>query len=226
MVRDASFTLEAGTMTALVGPNGAGKSTLLKGILGLLPVAPSGDVRFFGQSLATARARIAFVPQRAEIDWNFPASALDVATMGFAARLGVFRRPGRAGRDAAIRALETVGLRPQADTQIGELSGGQQQRVLVARALAADAELLLLDEPFANADLAASANLLATLRTLSTGGRTILAVHHDLAAVRAHFDRAIVVAGAIAADGRPSDVLDPARLAAIYGLADPATGAA
>jgi ABC-type Mn2+/Zn2+ transport system ATPase subunit len=149
-----------------------------------------------------------------------------VATMGFAARLGVFRRPGRAGRDAAMRALETVGLRPQADTQIGELSGGQQQRVLVARALAADAELLLLDEPFANADLAASANLLATLRTLSNGGRTILAVHHDLAAVRAHFDRAIVVAGAIAADGRPGDVLDSARLAAIYGLADPATGAA
>jgi manganese/zinc/iron transport system ATP- binding protein len=223
-VRNASFTLNAGSMTALVGPNGAGKSTLLKGLLGLLPVTPSGEAYFFGKPLAAVRTRIAFVPQRAEIDWNFPASALDVATMGVAARLGVFRRPGREGRTTAMRALATVGLDAFADTQIGELSGGQQQRVLVARALAADAQLLLLDEPFANADLAASTKLLATLRALAHEGRTILAVHHDLAAVRAHFDRAIVVAGAIAADGRPSDVLEPSRLAKVYGIEDATAG--
>ncbi|MFM7261478.1 MAG: metal ABC transporter ATP-binding protein [bacterium] len=222
-MRDASFTLEQGSMTALVGPNGAGKSTLLRGLLGLLPVAPSGEARFFGQPLAAARARVAFVPQRAEIDWNFPASALDVATMGVAAKLGVFRRPGRAGREAALRALTTVGLEAHAAAQIGELSGGQQQRVLVARALAAEAELLLLDEPFANADLAASTKLLATLRMLAREGHTILAVHHDLAAVRTHFDRAIVIAGAIAADGHPRDVLDPTRLAAVYGISDAPT---
>jgi manganese/zinc/iron transport system ATP- binding protein len=219
VVRDASFTLESGSMTALVGPNGAGKSTLLKGLLGLLPVTPSGEAQFFGHPLAAMRARVAFVPQRAEIDWNFPASALDVATMGVAARLGVFRRPGREGRTTAMRALATVGLEAFAETQIGELSGGQQQRVLVARALAADAELLLLDEPFANADMAASTKLLATLRALAHEGRTILAVHHDLASVRAHFDRAIVVAGAIAADGQPREVLDPSQLAKIYGIA-------
>ncbi len=218
VVRDASFTLAAGTMNALVGPNGAGKSTLLKGLLGLLPVAPTGEALFFGRPFAASRARVAFVPQRAEIDWSFPASALEVATMGFAARLGVFRRPGREGRAAALRALETVGLAEMARAQIGELSGGQQQRVLVARALAADAELLLLDEPFANADAVASQRLLATLRALAREGRTVLAVHHDLAAVRAHFDRAIVIAGGIAADGAPCDVLDPDRLGPIYGI--------
>jgi manganese/zinc/iron transport system ATP- binding protein len=218
VVRGATFALGTGTLNALVGPNGAGKSTLLKGLLGLLPIAPTGEALFFGRPFAAARARVAFVPQRAEIDWSFPASALEVATMGFAARLGVFRRPGREGRAAAMRALETVGLADAARAQIGELSGGQQQRVLVARALAADAELLLLDEPFANADAAAAGRLLATLRALAREGRTVLAVHHDLAAVRAHFDRAIVIAGGIAADGAPREVLEPSRLAQIYGI--------
>lgn len=218
VVRDASFTLASGTMNAIIGPNGGGKSTLLKGLLGLLPATPTGSARFFGGSLDAARARVAFVPQRAEIDWNFPASALDVAAMGLARKTGVFRRIGREGRDAAMRALETVALADVAHAQIGALSGGQQQRVLVARALAADAELLLLDEPFANADSAASARLLATLQQLARNGRTILAVHHDLAAVRAAFDRAIVIAGHVVADGPPSASLSGSVLAAAYGI--------
>jgi manganese/zinc/iron transport system ATP- binding protein len=218
VVRDASFTLAPGTMNAIVGPNGAGKSTLLKGLLGLLPAKPTGNARFFGGSLDAARARVAFVPQRAEIDWNFPASALDVAAMGLARKTGVFRSIGRQGRDAAMHALETVALADMAHAQIGALSGGQQQRVLVARALAADAALLLLDEPFANADSAASARLLATLQQLARDGRTILAVHHDLAAVRASFDRAIVIAGRVVADGPPSTSLDGSVLAAAYGI--------
>jgi manganese/zinc/iron transport system ATP- binding protein len=138
--------------------------------------------------------------------------------MGLARKAGVFRRIGRDGRDTAMRALETVALADVAHAQIGALSGGQQQRVLVARALAADAELLLLDEPFANADSAASARLLATLQQLARNGRTILAVHHDLAAVRAAFDRAIVIAGRVVADGPPSVSLSGSVLAAAYGI--------
>ena len=218
VVRHASFALDEGTLNAIIGPNGGGKSTLLKGLLGLLPVAPSGEASFFGKPLASVRARIAFVPQRADIDWNFPASALDVAAMGLARKTGIFRRIGRDGRAAAMRALETVALADLAHAQIGELSGGQQQRVLVARALAADAELLMLDEPFANADSAASARLLATLKSLAHDGRTILAVHHDLATVRTTFDRALVVAGRIVADGPPHMSLDSSTLAAAYGI--------
>lgn len=219
IVEDASFALAAGTMTALVGPNGAGKSTLLKAILGLGPIVRAERIAFFGGGFAAARARIAFIPQRSAIDWDFPATALDVVAMGLAAKAGLFRRVGREALDAAERALESVGLRDLAREQVGELSGGQQQRVLVARALVAEPELLLLDEPFANVDAASEAHLAAVLRTLAARGRTVLAVHHDLRSVRAHFDEAMLLNRALLAHGPVASVLTDARLAEAYGFA-------
>lgn len=225
-IRDARLELGPGALTAIIGPNGAGKSTLLKGILGLTPVHAAARVRFFGTTLAKARARVAYLPQRSEIDWTFPASALEVVTMARYGRRGLFRRVSREDREAARDALAEVGLGDAAGAPVGELSGGQQQRVLVARALAQGAELLLLDEPFANIDAASERRIAEVLRHRRTRGTTILAVHHDLVGVRRDFDDAILV-GPRAADDRrgtvllhgPVDaVLDARETAAIYGF--------
>lgn len=219
-VHDASFTLARGSMTALVGPNGAGKSTLLKGILGLTPVHDADAVRFLGEPLERARARVAYLPQRSEIDWNFPATALDVVAMGLYRRLGLFRRVGRAARDEARAALGLVGLAGSADTPVGELSGGQRQRVLVARALVQRAELLLLDEPFANVDEVTERTIAEVLQDLRRRhGATILAVHHDLGTVRALFDDAILFNARVLAHGPAADTLADAAVARAYGLA-------
>lgn len=218
IVRDVSFTLARGSMTALIGPNGAGKSTLLRAILGLAPVVAARRIAFFGQDFARVRRQVAYIPQRSQVDWSFPASALDVVAMGRFARLGLFRRAGRETREAALAALATVGLDAAARTPIGELSGGQRQRVLVARALAQEAELLLLDEPFANVDAFTEEKLAETLRELCAKGRTVLAVHHDLHGVRAHFDAAILLRETIVAQGPVAAVMTDASLAAAYGL--------
>ena len=209
-VIDVSLELAPGSLTALVGPNGAGKSTLLKGILGLTPVHDPQQVRFFGGPLEQSRARIAYLPQRSELDWDFPATALDVACMGLYRRLGVFRRVSGAARSEGREALALVGLADLADRAIAELSGGQRQRVLVARALAQRADLLLLDEPFANVDEATERSISRILRGLADGGTTVLAVHHDLSMVRVEFDDAIVLDRRIIAHGPVSEVLaDP-----------------
>ena len=183
-VADATFSLARGTMTALVGPNGAGKSTLLKGILRLTPVHDASSVRFFGEPLDRVRSRVAYLPQRSEIDWTFPACALDVVAMGLYRRLGLFRRVGRAARDEALAALALVGLEDAASKPIGELSGGQRQRLLVARALVQRADIVLLDEPFANVDEVTEQAIASVLQKLRGEGTTILAVHHDLGTVR------------------------------------------
>lgn len=218
VVRDASFTLACGSMTALIGPNGAGKSTLVKAILGLVPFVSSMHVRFFGTDLASVRHRVAYIPQRSQVDWNFPASALDIVAMGRYARLGLFRRVGRETRDAAREALASVGLADAAHAQIGELSGGQQQRVLVARALIQQADLLLLDEPFANVDAFTETRLAEILQGLRARGTAILAVHHDLRSVRTHFDSAILLSQTIVAQGPVAAVMTDAALAQAYGF--------
>ncbi len=215
-VVDASFTLGRGTLTALVGPNGAGKSTLLKGILGLTPVHDAGAVRFFGQSLDAARERVAYLPQRSEIDWNFPASALDVVAMGLYRRLGLFRRVNRAARDEARAALALVGLEAQAAQPIGELSGGQRQRVLLARALVQRADLLLLDEPFANVDELTERTIARVLEDLRANDTTILAVHHDIGTVRANFASAILFNVRVLAHGPAESTLTDAAIVRAY----------
>ena len=218
VVRDISFTLARGSMTALIGPNGAGKSTLIKAMLGLVPFVGADRIAFLGADLASVRKRVAYIPQRSQIDWNFPASALDIVAMGLYPSLGLFRRANRETREKARGALAAVGLADAARAQIGALSGGQQQRVLVARALAQDAELFLLDEPFANIDAFTETHLAEVLRGLRDRGRTILAVHHDLRSVRTHFDGAILLSHAIVAQGAVAEVMTDATLARAYGF--------
>jgi manganese/zinc/iron transport system ATP- binding protein len=172
---------------AVVGPNGAGKTTLLRALMGLVrPV--SGSIALFGRPPTEVRRRIGYVPQRTAVDWDFPATVLDVVLMGRYAHLGWFRRPGPADRERALEALAQVGMDHLADRQIGELSVGQQQRVFVARALAQDADLYLMDEPFAGVDAVTEQAIVEVLRGLQEAGRTVVAVHHDLQTVPDYFD--------------------------------------
>ncbi|MDQ3778548.1 MAG: ABC transporter ATP-binding protein, partial [Actinomycetota bacterium] len=175
---DVDLAVPAGALCAIVGPNGAGKSTLLKSALGLVPKA-AGWAHFFGRDYDEVRDRVSYVPQRTSVDWDFPTDVLDVVTMGLYGRLGWLRRPGRREREAALRALEQVGMADFAARQISQLSGGQQQRVFLARALAQDAPVVLMDEPFAAVDAATEAAIVTVLRELAEKGRHVVAVHHD-----------------------------------------------
>ena len=211
---DADFP--AGTMTAIVGPNGAGKSSFLKGALGVVKPL-SGEVRAFGGPLSRARRRIAYVPQRASVDWEFPARAIDVAAMGLYARLGPFRLAGRGDLDIARAALSRVGMERLAERQIGELSGGQQQRVFIARALAQGADLYLLDEPFAGVDAATEKALVEVLKGLAAEGRTVVCVHHDLSTLQAYFDRVLMINLRKIAEGTVAETATLENLRLTYG---------
>ena len=213
---DVELEIPRGVLVGIIGPNGAGKSTLLKACMGLLP-ALAGDVRFMGQPIDRIRRRIAYVPQRESVDWDFPITALDVASMGAHARLGWFGFTGRAARDAGRRALDEVGLADVAHRQIGRLSGGQQQRVFLARALAQDPEVFLMDEPFASVDAATEADILAILGRLRNAGRTLLVVHHDLAVAREAFDWTVLVNTRVVAAGPTAEVMTDERLRLTYG---------
>lgn len=215
VLRDATLRIRAGTMTAVVGPNGAGKSTLLRAVMGMLPF--TGSVRVLGGPVDACRTRVAYVPQRAAVDWDFPITVRQVAEMGAHARLGWFGlRPGRARREA-LEALADVGLADLAGRPVGELSGGQQQRAFVARALAQRADLVLLDEPFASIDATTERDLLALLSGLRDRGTTVVVVHHDLETVRERFDDAVLVRGTVVAHGAARDVMTAAWLARTYG---------
>ncbi len=215
VLRDATLRIRAGAMTAVVGPNGAGKSTLLRAVMGMLPF--TGSVRVLGGPIDACRARVAYVPQRAAVDWDFPITVRQVAEMGAHARLGWFGlRLGRARREA-LEALADVGLADLAARPIGELSGGQQQRAFMARALAQRADLVLLDEPFASIDATTEHDLLALLSGLRHRGTTVVVVHHDLETVRERFDDAVLVRGTVIAHGAARDVMTAAWLARTYG---------
>ncbi|MCY3865980.1 MAG: metal ABC transporter ATP-binding protein [Chloroflexi bacterium] len=184
---DIDLDVPAGVLMAIVGPNGAGKSTLIKAVLNLIPRA-AGAVSFFGEPYERARSLVGYVPQRGSVDWDFPASVLDVVTMGLYGKLGWFRRPGKAERDLALHALEQVGLVDFADRQISQLSGGQQQRTFLARALVQDAQIYFMDEPFAAVDAVTENAIVNILRQLNQRGKTVLVVHHDLQTVAEYFD--------------------------------------
>lgn len=186
------FALPKGRLIGLVGPNGAGKSTLLKAILQLVPTA-SGWVKIFGRPAETQRRRIGYVPQRESVDWDFPTDALDVVMMGRYGRLGLFRRPSKADKEAALACLDKVGMAGYAGRQISQLSGGQQQRVFLARALAQDADIYLMDEPFAGVDATTERSIVALLRQLQEEGKTVLVVHHDLQTVPEYFDWVVLL---------------------------------
>jgi manganese/zinc/iron transport system ATP- binding protein len=214
-VWDVTWSAPPG-LTAIVGPNGAGKSTLLKAALGLVPVL-SGEVLFFGRPLATVRDRVGYLPQRASVDWDFPATALDVVCMARYPRMRWWGTVPRAHREAARAALAQVGMEDYAERQIGRLSGGQQQRVFLARALAQDADLVLMDEPFAAVDAATETAIVGVLRSLVAAGRHVVAVHHDLATVPEYFSSVLLLNARVFAAGPVKEAFTQRNITATYG---------
>jgi manganese/zinc/iron transport system ATP- binding protein len=213
---DVDLRLPAGRLIAIVGPNGAGKSTLLKAVLGLIPTS-TGWVQIFGESYAKRRAWVGYVPQRESVDWDFPTSALDVVTMGLYGQIGWLRRPGRRHRELAMQCLTQVGMADFARRQISQLSGGQQQRVFLARALAQQARLYLMDEPFAGVDATTEQAILSLLQSLRDEGRTVVAVHHDLQTVAAYFDHVVLLNMRLVAAGPMAEVFTDENLQRTYG---------
>jgi manganese/zinc/iron transport system ATP- binding protein len=211
---DATF--EAGAMTAIIGPNGAGKSTMLKAALGIVKPL-SGHITSFGQPLEKMRDRIAYVPQRASVDWDFPTRVLDVVLMGLYRQLGLLGRVRTTHLQTALGCLERVGMQDFAERQIGQLSGGQQQRVFLARALAQGADLYLLDEPFAGVDAATEKAIIAVLKELRAQGKTVIAVHHDLSTVPDYFDRVFVINTTRIAEGTVEEAFTQETLNSAYG---------
>ncbi|KNG93362.1 metal ABC transporter ATP-binding protein [Pseudaestuariivita atlantica] len=205
-----------GSMTAIVGPNGAGKSTLLKAVLGIVKPL-SGTVRVFDRPLREALPRVAYVPQRASVDWDFPTRVIDVVMMGLGRELGLLGRVRAHHRARAMDCLERVGMTEFAARQIGQLSGGQQQRVFLARALAQGADLYLLDEPFAGVDAATEAAIIAVLKELRAAGKTVVAVHHDLSTVPDYFSDVFLINRTRIAQGPVEDVFTPEMLDRTYG---------
>ena len=201
-LRDVSLRVPAGARVALVGPNGSGKSTLLKAVAGLLPVA-SGEIRIYGNPVGACHHRVAYLPQRGEIDWRFPISVRRLVTTGRYVHLGWLKRPGRKDREVVSQVMEDLGLSPLAERQIGQLSGGQQQRALLARALVQDGDLLLLDEPLNAVDAGTRETISGVLAGLQRRGKTMVVATHDLASLASQFDGALYLRGGREAPPEP-----------------------
>ncbi|MBL3562805.1 manganese/iron ABC transporter ATP-binding protein [Rhodovulum sulfidophilum] len=217
-LRNASFRIPRGTVTALVGVNGAGKSTLFKAIMGFVPVA-QGDIRLLGLGVKEALRRnlISYVPQSEEVDWSFPVLVEDVVMMGRYGHMGFLRRPSKADRAAVDAALGRVGMRDFRHRQIGELSGGQKKRVFLARALAQDGQVILLDEPFTGVDVKTEEQIIALLRALKQEGRVMLVSTHNLGSVPEFCDRTILVKGTVLAHGPTETTFTRPNLEAAFG---------
>ncbi len=213
---DINLCLPQGNVIGIIGPNGAGKSTLLKAIMGLV-VPDSGYIKLFGKSLDEVRKQVSYVPQKESVDWDFPASVLDVVVMGRYAQLGLFQRPKKLDQKKALACLNKVGMEPLAHRQIAQLSGGQQQRVFLARALAQEAQLYLMDEPFVGVDVATEEMIVDLLQTMAREGKTIIVVHHDLQSAVQYFDWSMLLNMRMVAVGPTQDVLTPALLQETYG---------
>lgn len=213
---DIHFEIPKGKMVAIVGPNGAGKSTLLKSLLGMASPL-SGTVEFYGKPFKKVRQKIAYVPQRSSVDWDFPITAFELVLMGRYGQLGYFKWPKKADKEAARRAMEMVGMLSFADRQISQLSGGQQQRLFIARALLQDADFYLMDEPFAGVDMATEKAIIALLDALKSQGKTLCVVHHDLSTVDAYFDWVIMLNTCLIASGPVVDVFNKETIMRTYG---------
>jgi len=213
---DVDLDVPQGRLVGIIGPNGAGKSTLIKAALDLVPCV-SGEVLIYGRPFRQQRRLVAYVPQRESVDWDFPISAVEVVMMGRYGMMGWFRPPTRAHRRAAVEALERVGMADFADRQISTLSGGQQQRIFLARALAQEAQIYFMDEPFASVDAATERAIIAVLTELKDAGRTVLVVHHDLQTVSRYFDHVIMLNMRVVAHGPTREVFTEENLARTYG---------
>jgi manganese/zinc/iron transport system ATP- binding protein len=210
------MTLPKGALIGIIGPNGAGKSTLIKAAMGLLPLG-SGHVRMFDQDLDTVRDKVSYVPQRESVDWDFPTSVLDVILMGRYAKLGLLKRPRKADKEMAMSCLKKVGMETFIGRQISQLSGGQQQRVFLARALAQEADLYFMDEPFAGVDAATEAAILSIMQEMTASGKTVIVVHHDLQSAAEYFDWIVLLNMRLVASGPIEEVFNNKMLQETYG---------
>jgi manganese/iron transport system ATP-binding protein len=217
-IRDASFEVPAGTITALVGVNGSGKSTIFKSIMGFVRLA-SGDISILGEPVNKALRKnlVAYVPQAEEVDWNFPVLVEDVVMMGRYGHMGMMRIAGAPDRKAVDQALVRVGMSDFRKRQIGELSGGQKKRVFLARALAQDGRVILLDEPFTGVDVKTEDAIITLLRDLRDEGRVILVSTHNLGSVPEFCDRTVLVKGTVLAYGPTSEIFTQANLERAFG---------
>ena len=213
---DVDLTVPPGILMAIVGPNGAGKTTLIKAVLGLVKPA-AGNVLIYGQPYQQQRHLVGYVPQRGSVDWDFPTSVEDVVMMGRYRALGWVRRPGAAEHAAAQEALGKVGMAEFAHRQISQLSGGQQQRVFLARALAQDAQLYFMDEPFQGVDATTERAIVSLLQDLRAAGKTVVVVHHDLQTVPEYFDWVTMLNVRLIASGAVGQVFTEHNLRLTYG---------
>lgn len=214
---DISLSIDAGKITGIIGPNGSGKSTLLKGILGIIPIK-KGEVTFFGDSLEKYRSKIAYVPQRESIDWDFPITVEEVVAMGRIIPKKWWARTTLADKEIVKETLKKVQLSEFSDRQIGQLSGGQQQRVFLARALAQEAELIVMDEPFVGIDMASQNSILSIVQKLRDSGKTVVIVHHDLSVVAQYFDDVILLNKKLIANGPIDEILKSENIEKAYGM--------
>ncbi|KXH87126.1 metal ABC transporter ATP-binding protein [Sporosarcina sp. HYO08] len=216
VLHNINFSIEQGKLTGIIGPNGAGKSTLLKSLLNLIG-KDKGDIMLLGSNLKGVRKRIAYVPQRSTIDWDFPITVKDTVLIGTYPAIGLMKRPSRKEKAWAMQCLEKVNMAEYQDRQIGELSGGQQQRVFLARALAQKADLFLLDEPFVGIDVTSEEMIVKILKELRDEGKTIIVVHHDLKKAEEYFDELLLLNRELIAAGSVKEVYTPGIIAKAYG---------
>ncbi len=205
-----------GNIYGVIGPNGAGKSTLFKAILGLIDVN-SGTILIEGQEIDDKRKRVVYVPQKNDVDWNFPATVFDIVLMGRYPHKGIFNRMNEEDIKIATDALEQVGIVHLRDVQIGQLSGGQQQRVFLARALCQGADIFLLDEPFVGVDVTTEEKIISILKNLADEGKTLMVVHHDLSTVNAYFDKVVLLNQRLIAAGDTETTFVEENIAKAYG---------
>ena len=217
VLEGVTLSVDPGERVALVGPNGAGKSTLLHLVIGM-EETQSGSVEVYGSPAKRCRHRVAIVPQRSSVDWRFPVTVRQVVMTGRYVHLGWFKRPRQEDHDRVEEALSAMGISSIADRQVGELSGGQQQRVMLARTLAHDADLLLLDEPLNHVDIATQELIFHTLERLTAKGKTAIVSTHDLGVLTVHFSRAVLLDRKVIADGTVEEVMTPETVAKAYGF--------
>ncbi len=211
-----SVTIPQGVMCGIIGPNGAGKTTLMKALLQLIPIS-AGNVQILGNSFKNVRNKIAYIPQRSSVDWDFPITVFDMVLMGCYGRLGWFKRPTNADRIKVYESLAAVGLCEYADKSISVLSGGQQQRAFLARALMQDAHIYFLDEPFAGVDIEAEKIIITLFKKLRDEGKTVIVVHHDLFTASTYFDYILLLNKTCIASGPTEQVLNAFNLECTYG---------
>ncbi|QTD41355.1 metal ABC transporter ATP-binding protein [Sporosarcina sp. Te-1] len=215
VLENVSFTFASGNLIGILGPNGAGKSTMMKAMLGLISI-DNGSVEVNGKPITEIRKQIAYVPQRSNIDWNFPITVKDTVLLGTYPKLGLFHRPRKEHKDWAMRCLEQVGMQDYAKQQIGELSGGQQQRVFLARALAQQADFFFLDEPFVGIDVSSEEVIITILKRLRDEGKLVFVVHHDLTKVKQYFDELVLINKSLIGAGPVKEVFQPENMTRAY----------